>query len=93
MEEQIKDILESKEPIFSIKIGDKNNYSETKLFLNGDCFAKHYGDINKIPNSSLVNQYYSFVRRLELPPIIDATWCSGNLLTLFASYTSKIGEK
>jgi hypothetical protein len=89
-----RDILESKEPIFTIRIfGDKKNYSDTKLYLNGNCLAKHHGDINKIPNSSLANYLYFFVRMLELPPKITASSKDGSLLSLLAACSSMGIEK
>lgn len=85
-------ILELKEPIFTVRIGENKSYKEIKLYLDSNCVISNQGEKNNI-NTSLFNDYFGFVRSFSLPANIPNSQCTGSLFNLFASYNDSNGEK
>ncbi len=88
-----KNILELKEPIFTVRIGKGTNYKEIKLFLNGDCFVENYGNKENRIRIFIYNNYYVFIRSSISPHRGEAVPKDGSLLNFLASYVSNNKEK
>jgi len=87
----VKEILELKKPISSIKINEDEKYQEFNLYLNGKCKVNVSGEEIKA-DTFIINNYYLFIRSFMFPPI-GVLSPSGSLSSFFDSYWANIGEK
>jgi len=93
--ELIKNILDLKTPLFSIKIGDKNNNQKYELYANGNCIFTKSG---KPKETTFVINYYRNALSIAcaLPAktstILKESELSIFLASYFANKDSKKGK-